>query len=119
MSGKTDLVNPKLSWPLVVLVLGLAAMLLGTVTFLSIKQQDVVSILASVGSLVVLIAGLFGYNNLTHKVEQVHDISNGRLTQLMEENKNLQTKLQAMALAMPPTTPIDAPVSPPAVTPAP
>jgi amino acid permease len=92
----------QLTWPQAAVVLGLAAMLMTSVTVLALNNKDVGAILSAVGGIVLVIGGLFGYS-LHNKVDRVVTIANGRLTEQIEENKKLNEKVQALALQIPPS----------------
>ena len=96
-----------LSWPAVIMILGLALMLLTSVTILAIHGDNVTVIMGAVGTLVLAMAAAFGVD-LRHQIGKVQDVANGRLTAAVEdaqaarkETKELQAQLTAMALQMP------------------
>lgn len=95
--------------PQVVLILGLSVILATTVIWLAVIGQDVVGIMSGLAPVVLFVAGAFGVakvNELRKDVGDVKDLSNGRLTELQEDNKRLHEKIANMAVLIPPP-PID------------
>ena len=108
----TDPPKAQLTWPQAVVILGLALMLMTSVTVLALNNKDVGAILSAVGGIILVVGGLFGFS-LHNKVGRVETIANGRLTEQIEMNQKLQEKIQALALLVtPPPLP-----EPPAQTP--
>lgn len=96
----------------VCLILGLAAILASSVLGLAALDKDVVTILTGIAAVAITIAGAFGWvkanqlsrslNQVTESVDQVKEISNGRLTDVMNDNKALHEKMTALALLVTP-----------------
>jgi flagellar motor component MotA len=89
----------------VCLILGLALILAASVVGLAAMDKDVGSIFAAVGAVLITVAGAFGWAKATaiqKDVNHVKELSNGRITDLMESNKQLQDKVTAMAMMMVP-----------------
>jgi len=86
--------------PQVCLILGLALILAGSVVWLAALGEDIGSTFAALAAVAITIAGAFGYakaNQLTRNMDQVNqnvdhvkDLSNGRLTAVLDDNKALQ-----------------------------
>lgn len=102
----------------VCLILGLAAILASSVLGLAALDKDVVTILTGIAAVAITIAGAFGWikanqlnrslNQVTASVDQVKEVSNGRLTDVMNDNKELHEKLTALAMLItPPPVPSD------------
>jgi hypothetical protein len=95
--------------PQVILVLGLALILMAGVVTMALAGLDVVAILTGLVSVALVVAAMFGVN-LKNTVDQVKDISNGRLTEaldhsktLAQDNKELHEKIASLSmLIMPP-----------------
>lgn len=97
-----DHVKPTyLSWQQVVFALGLAFMFLASVTIMALNHVDVVAVLAATVSAVGVIATMFGFT-IHNKVDRVETLANGRLTEVMEQNKALVSKVETLALAVNP-----------------
>lgn len=90
-----------LTWPQVVFALGLAFMFLTAVVIMALAHVDVVAVLAAVVSTVGVIATMFGFS-IHNKVDRVETLANGRLTEVMEQNKSLVSKVETLALAVNP-----------------
>lgn len=98
--------------PQVCLTLGLALILAGSVVGLAAMGKDVVTILAGLAAVAITVGGAFAAakaNQLTRdltavnqNVDHVKELSNGRLTDLLEDNKQLNAKLQEVLMLMPP-----------------
>lgn len=100
-----DHVKPTyLSWQQVVFALGLAFMFLASVTIMALNHVDVVAVLAATVSAVGVIATMFGFT-IHNKVDRVETLANGRLTEVMEQNKALVSKVETLALAVNPLPP--------------
>ena len=92
----------------VCLILGLALILAGSIIGLAAMDKDIVTILAGVGAVAVTVAGAFGFAKaqqitrdlgaVNQNVDHVKEISNGRLTTVLEDNKALHEKVTALAL---------------------
>jgi len=102
----------QLTWPQAIVVLGLAAMLMTSVTVLALNNKDVGAILSAVGGIILVVGGLFGYS-LHNKVDRVETMANGRLTEQMELNQKLHEKVQALALLVQPPPLPDPPLQTP------
>lgn len=97
-----DLMKPSsLTWPQVVFALGLAFMLLASVTIMALAHVDVVGILTALVSAVAVVAAMFGVS-IHNKVDRVESLTNGRLTEVMDQNKALVAKVETLALAVNP-----------------
>lgn len=107
--------NPELrdiTWPQVVLALGVTSLFFGTVVALAFANKDVVTIVNSAVLLLVLILGTLGWRQQERteaKVDQVREVSNGRLTAAMdlskqkdEEIRNLHEQVAALSLKVSP-----------------
>lgn len=90
-----------LTWQQAIVVLGLALMLMTSVTVLALNNKDVSAILSAVGGIILVVGGLFGFS-LHNKVDRVETMANGRLTEQIEANRELQNKVQALALLVQP-----------------
>jgi protein-S-isoprenylcysteine O-methyltransferase Ste14 len=90
-----------LTWPQAVVILGLAFMLLTAVTILALAGRDVTAILGAVGTVVVMVAGLFGLT-IHNKLDRAENIANGRLTDALEQNAKLQEQVRQLALMVQP-----------------
>lgn len=90
-----------LSWQQVTVILGLGFMLLASVTILALARVDVAAIFGTVAVFVVAMASAFGIS-LHNQIGQVKDVANGRLTQALEQNKDLQGQVTALALRIQP-----------------
>jgi cytochrome c biogenesis protein CcdA len=96
----------------VCLILGLAVILAGSVVGLAALGKDVVTILTGIAAVAITVAGAFGWakanqltrdlNQVNQNVDQVREISNGRLTAVLEDNKALHEKLQQALTQLPP-----------------
>lgn len=98
----------QVTWPQVILVLGLSTLLLTAVIILSIMNKDVGAVLAAVAVVLLSVLGVFGVdarNKLDHKMDQVKEISNGRLTDALYMVEKLQAQVTAFALSQPPPPP--------------
>jgi methyl-accepting chemotaxis protein len=99
----------------VCLILGLALILAGSVVGLAAMGKDVVTILTGVAAVAITVAGAFGwakanqlvrnFNQVSDSVDQVRELSNGRLTEVLEENKRLNDKVTALAMLVQPPEP--------------
>lgn len=94
--------------PQVILILGLAFILMAGVVIMAVAGLDVVAILSGVVGVAMVVATLFGIN-LKQTVDQVKDISNGRLTEaldsartLAQDNKELHEKIANLSMLMAP-----------------
>lgn len=96
----------------VCLILGLSLIGAATVVGLAALGKDVVTILTGVGAITLAIAGAFGWTKaqqLTRGISQVNtnvdhvkEISNGRLTEALDEVKSLNVQLAQAMLRTPP-----------------
>lgn len=96
----------------VCLILGIALILAGSVVGLAAMDKDVGSILAAVAAVAITVAGAFGWakanqlsrdmGTVNQNMDHVKEVSNGRLTQVLEENKALNEKITALALLIQP-----------------
>lgn len=89
----------------VCLVLGLALILAGSVVTLAAMNKDVGAIFTAVAAVVLLVAGAFGWtkaSQIQRDVDHVKEISNGRVTQLLDDLANANQKLTALAMLVQP-----------------
>ena len=93
----------QLTWPQAAVVISLAFMVMASVTVLALANKDVTAVMSAVGGIVIIVAGLFGYN-LHNKVDRVENISNGRLTEQIERNDKLTEQVRQLALLVQPQT---------------
>jgi hypothetical protein len=95
----------QVTWPQVILLLGLTTALVGGVTLLALNDKSVTDILTVVVLVVVPILGGLGIqftNAVSHKLDKVQETANGRLTEVMDDNKQLHEenkRLQAQVAA--------------------
>lgn len=87
--------------PQVVLVLGLTLILMTGIVTMALAGLDVVAILSGLVTMALVVATLFGIN-LKNSVDQVKDISNGRLTEMLDHNKELNEKIASLSMLIPP-----------------
>lgn len=95
-----------LTWPQVVFALGLAFMLLTSITIMALNKVDVVGIMTALVSASAVVAAMFGVS-LHNKVDRVETMTNGRLTEVMDQNKALVNKVETLALAVNPLPPTE------------
>ena len=98
----------QVTWPQVILVLGLSTLLLTAVIILSIMNKDVGAVLAAVAVVLLSVLGVFGVdarNKLDHKMDQVKEVANGRLTDALNMIAKQQAQITALALASQPPPP--------------
>jgi hypothetical protein len=98
--------------PQVCLILGLALILAGSVVGLAALGKDVVTILTGVAAVAITVAGAFGwakanqlvrnFNEVSNSVDQVKELSNGRLTEVLDDNKKLHEQITALAMLVQP-----------------
>jgi hypothetical protein len=98
--------------PQVCLILGLAIILAGSVVGLAALGKDVVTILTGVAAVAITVAGAFGWakaNQLSRDLSQVNDnvdhvkeLSNGRLTEVLDQNRKLQERVTQLAILVQP-----------------
>jgi hypothetical protein len=94
----------QVTYPQVVLILGLSAILMTGIIILSINGLDVAAIFSAVAIVALTVMGALGIN-LKHSVDQVKDLSNGRLDAMTKDNKELHQKLQDLAMRLPSSDP--------------
>lgn len=94
--------------PQVILILGLALIVMAGTVIMALAGLDVVAILSGLVTVGLVVATLFGIN-LKHTVDQVKDISNGRLTEVLDANKSLtqvnhelHEKIASLSMLVPP-----------------
>ena len=102
----------QVTWPQVILLLGLTTALVGGVTLLALNDKNVTDVLAVVVLVVLPILGGLGIqftNSVQSKLDKVQETANGRLTEVMdnnkqlhEENKRLQAQVAALAMQITP-----------------
>ena len=92
--------------PAVILILGLSLIAAGTVIWLAILGLDPADILSGLAPIAILLGGYFGVTkvrDLKKDVVDVKELSNGRLTELTEENKRLNKMVAQLSMQiMPP-----------------
>ncbi len=98
--------------PQVCLILGLALILAGSVVGLAALGKDVITILTGVAAVAITVAGAFGWakanqlsrglTQVSDNIDQVRDISNGRLTEVLDDNKRLHEQITALAIRIQP-----------------
>lgn len=89
----------------VVLILGLSALVAGVIIWLAILGLDPGQVLAGLSPFALLLGGLFGWakvNDLKRDVGDVKEMSNGRLTQLQDDNKELHAKVASLSMYLQP-----------------
>lgn len=91
----------QLSTQQVVLFLGESAIMMAGIVVMALAHIDVVAILTGVATVAVVAMGALGIN-LKHNVDQIKDISNGRLTSVLDDNRELHEKLTALSLLVQP-----------------
>jgi arginine exporter protein ArgO len=101
----------------VCLILGLALILAGSVVGLAALGKDVVTILTGIAAVGITVAGAFGWakanqlsrglSQVSDNIDQVRDISNGRLTEVLDDNKRLHEQITALAIQIQPPSPPD------------
>lgn len=96
-----------LTVPQVVLILGLSLIIMSGVVVLAVTGKDVASIFGALATLGLAIAAALGVN-IKQTLDQVKDISNGRLTEaiqasrdILEDNKALHNKIAELSLQIP------------------
>jgi hypothetical protein len=89
--------------PQVILVLGLAFILMTGIVIMALAGLDIGAVLSALVTAAVVVATLFGIN-LKHSVDQVKDISNGRLTEVLADNKELHEKVASLSMRIYPSS---------------
>lgn len=95
----------KVSWPQAVLALGITAIFFTTVIILTNLGVNVTEIMTTCVLLLISVLSVLGWRNqekMDHKIEQVKETSNGRLSDLIEQNRQLQEQVTALALQIQP-----------------
>jgi hypothetical protein len=95
----------QVTWPQAVLALGVTALFFGTVLALTKMGVDAAQVMTTCVLLLLSVLGVLGWKNqdqMKEKIEEVKQLSNGRLDTLAEENKRLQNQVTALALQMQP-----------------
>lgn len=87
--------------PQVVLILGMSLILMAGVVILAVNNKDVGAILGAVAAVGLGVAAAFGMT-LNHKVDQVKEMTNGRMTEVMADNKALNEKVAALSMLIQP-----------------
>jgi membrane protein implicated in regulation of membrane protease activity len=90
------------TWPQVVLLSVISVSLLAAVTVLALAGRDVGAILSAISAFLVLIIGAMGFSQsqkISTQMNEVKEQGNGRLEQLMEDNKRLHEQVTALALS--------------------
>lgn len=102
----------QVTWPQVILLLGLTTTLVGGIVLLSLNNKSVTDILAVAALVVIPILGGLGLQfgtQIQHKLDKVQETANGRLTAVMEQNEKLQAQVTALAMAVIPPPEIEPP----------
>lgn len=99
----------------VVLFLGLALILATTVVVLALSGLDPAVILSGIATSVVTLGGAFAWKTardvtsslkqVNQGVEQVKDLSNGRFTEVLDDNRALHQQVAALSLLVNPVIP--------------
>lgn len=98
-----------LSWSMIVLILGIAFMLLAAVVILALAGKDVATIFGAVGAVIIAVGTAFGWS-IHQQLGQVKEQANGRMTDILNQNKDLQAQVTALALRVqPPAAPTENP----------
>lgn len=95
----------KVTWPQVTLILGTMLLFFGTLVGLTLLKVDAAAIMTTCVLLLLSVLGVLGYRSqgeLREKVDQVKELSNGRITDLQDKNERLQQQVTDMALQMQP-----------------
>lgn len=92
-----------LNWQQIVLFLGITFMLLAAVVILALAGKDVATIFGAVGAVVIAVATAFGVN-IHNQLGQVKELTNGRMTDVINQNKDLQNQVTALALRLNPSS---------------
>lgn len=95
----------QVTWPQVVLTLGITAMFLATVVLLTRLGEDTEEILTNAMLLLLGLLGILGWRNtdrVEQKVDQVKVQTNHTLDDLRQENKELREQNLAFALQLTP-----------------
>jgi hypothetical protein len=103
----------------VVLILGLATIVAATVVILALSGLDPVVILTGITTAAATMFGVAGWakakqvdqslNQVNRNVDQVKDLSNGRLTEVMEDNKRLHDQVAALSILVQPVPLLEPP----------
>jgi hypothetical protein len=94
--------------PQVVLILGLSVILATTVIWLAAIGLDVVGIMSGLAPVLLLVAGAFGLakvNDLKRDSTEIKQLSNGRLDELREDNKQLHERIARLSMLLAPPPP--------------
>ena len=96
----------QISWAQVALILGLTAALVGGVVLLALNDKSVTDVITVVILVVVPILGGLGIqftSSVNQKLDRVQEATNGRITEILEDNKRLHAQVTALALAIQPS----------------
>lgn len=96
------------TWPQVALILGITCMVLTAVVILAALDKDVGAILGAVGIAMGVLFAALGINT-ANKVDQVKELTNGRISEILNMVKDLQDSNTAIALQVPPPPPTSTP----------
>lgn len=112
MSPDAALEMKDLKGPQVCLILGLALILAGSAVGLAALGKDVVTIFTGVGAAIIAVGVAFGWakvqqltrglHQVNENVDTVKEISNGRLTELLEQNRQLHIQNAELSRLLPP-----------------
>ena len=99
------------TWPQVVLTLGITFVFFAAVVILAALNQEVVTVIGAVVALFVTLMSVLGWRSqdrIDQKIDRVAEVSNGRLSEQIELNrlqreeiKSLHEQLTEMALRIP------------------
>lgn len=95
----------KVTWPQVTLILGTMFLFFTTVVILTKFGVNAEAVMTTCVLLLLTVLGVLGYKSqgqIQEKVDQVKELSNGRITSLEEKNDRLQQQVTDMALKMQP-----------------
>jgi hypothetical protein len=102
----------KLSWPQVVLFLGLGVLLIGGTTTLVVMDKDVNAILTIIGVAILpmlSVAGASLYQKVDQKLDRSIDVGNGKLTAVMTLLEQAHQQNIQLALKTDPATYVELP----------
>ena len=91
----------EVSWPQAFLLVSLSTLLIGGIVVLALTDKDWGAMMAVAAAVVVPILGAFGIS-IHQNLQQVKDVANGRLTELLDDNKRLHAQVTALALSLEP-----------------
>lgn len=95
----------KVTWPQVTLILGITLIYFTAIVVLTKLDVDAQSVMTTCVVLLLGLLGALGFRNqseVTQKLDQVKDLSNGRIREVMEDNRRLQRRVEELAMRLPP-----------------